>query len=938
MRVGKWSMSKKPTHTEGIAKNNMNPEYLEFVPLGGADEVGRSCYLIGDGERYIMLDCGTSPKGGNPPRLELVGEKRILGVLVSHSHLDHIGALPLLIKSMSNVRIYSTKLTKELSLISLKDAAKVSERRGESSINLSPEVEKNWKVQEYGEEFQLDEGITAKFIDAGHIPGSAQVLLNWKGLKLVYTGDVCMFKTNLSGQFQPWEKVDIVITESTYGNEFSKFGDKKNTILEEEALVREIGNVLRRKGRVLIPAFANGRAQELMFVIAKAIEEGKLPKVPCYSVGLLNTMLEAIGGEAAYLEKVEVVRKHFEPVGFPRIYAEPEQDKKFEAMKKTVKPSIIVSTPGMLTMGASANLAIKFFDEPKSAIFIVGYQDEDSPGRLLEQVEKGKKFAVGGSVLEVRCDVKKFEIRGHSRPEDIVGAVVKARPKLVILVHGAWEAQNKLKTSIKSSLPNSKVFVSTKRICLRFYPSTSRYELVPLPKPSEPEKTELFVVDGLLSKVPEELMKEKVRTVDDKLSEEEWIEAIVKAKFIASGVKIPIRSRFWISAGGYPKRVRAVVKGTQSDIVKATQGLFEETKILKAAARMEWLPFEGKVRFNEVASWLGRYLPKAKKVQIPKFDCFPLGEGINGLYKRTGRIYINPVVAYDEDLKRTVLYHEIVHHLMDTLRGDVEELAKKGFEGKAFVEGSAEYVAYKLGERIFIETEKIGDDGIYYPTSSSNPYTYGWYMFKCIDEIAGEEKAVEIMFKGSPKSLKRMFAWVKGTSKMLDRFLRATKIVDRLYLLGMPHMIEGKVRAALLYAPTANEGRLYVDNKAWVIKDLRERKSILYRLGRLFGVIKHPWVEARCIGEKEKEDFRYRIPPEHIRIIKVHRLYPVVQVSEGVGKVADEAKKAKRMQADKMVSPQKGLDGLKYCYKCGAKMQRTAKFCPVCGRKQPEGV
>jgi len=878
----------KSTKERARKKTTQSVHSLEFIPLGGADEVGRSCYLVGDGKKYVMLDCGESPKSGNPPNFDLLEGKKIIAVLISHSHRDHVGALPSLFKRVKALKVFSTELTKKLSNVILQDAIRVKKRKGKVPAPILPELEKNWRTRKYGEEFKLDEGITATFKDAGHIPGSAQILLNWGGIKIHYTGDVCGFKTRMSGEFKGLEKADVVISESTYGKEFSKPSGAATVISEENKLIEDAKRILQHKGRILIPCFANGRAQEIMYVIADAMERGTLPKVPCYSIGMLNSMLDIIGESNVYREKVAKIQKYFVPIRLSRApSAKPEEDEAFRTVKESKGPSIIVSTPGMLTIGASSNLAVKIFDESRSAIFIVGYQDEDSPGRQLEEVEKGRKFRIGGSELEIKCKVKKYEIRGHIHPKDLMEAITNAGPKFVFFVHGDLKSRNAMKQLALLRIKKCRVFSGPTHY--KFDVKTGKYQLIPLPWMSSP-KIESFVVDGWLEEVLEKelferekelvekfLVKEKTKLPEEEkaeLSKDLWNCKALRARFGAFDARI-VSPKIWMSVGGYPKKVRFVVEGEKEKISEAAT-ILQNPRIIKSATGIDWIIYDGKAKFNDVVEWLRRYEPKVKRAPSPIFDSFPLGEGLPGFYKPVGRIFVNPIVAYDENFQKTVLYHEIAHHVMDFVRHDLIELVKKyGFMGKAFVEGAAEYIAYKLGgDRIFIETEKIGDDGVYYPTSKLNPYVFGWYMYKTIDEVMGEKRCIEILLSKSPETLRRTFTEARIIRAPLILLLGRARKVGRLYLRGAIHGVESGVGAMLHYAAGIDEGRLFIGKRVWVVKNFEEDKSILYRLGKFFGIIREPWLKADCIREiaEKKEDFSYKVPPHELLRIEVGKL------------------------------------------------------------------
>jgi hypothetical protein len=249
----------------------------------------------------------------------------------------------------------------------------------------------------------------------------------------------------------------------------------------------------------------------------------------------------------------------------------------------------------------------------------------------------------------------------------------------------------------------------------------------------------------------------------------------------------------------------------------------------------------------------------------------------------------------------------------------------------AYVEGSAEYIASELGEKMFIEIERVGDNSIFYPEFEKNPYTYGWYIFKCIDAAMGPKKAVEMMLKGSLENFKSISARIAHVTKEMRRFFCVTHTIGRMYLIGMPQGAKKAGEAVMWYAPAINEGRIYM-NEVWAIKNLREKKSILYKLGRFFRLIKHPWVEAeyiRRVNEK-MEDFRYKVPMEIYGLIRISKLRAAGLSARGK-MVKGETSQPQTGTVEALQKSEKP----KYCYKCGAKMLRTAKFCPNCKRKQP---
>ncbi len=332
------------------------------------------------------------------------------------------------------------------------------------------------------------------------------------------------------------------------------------------------------------------------------------------------------------------------------------------------------------------------------------------------------------------------------------------------------------------------------------------------------------------------------------------------------------------------------MKGEEKAVREIALELMKDPKITPVDRRRVSgrIVYDGRARLEDLMKWLGEHGFKFKLTRYPILGTGELKEACLGLFKPPNRVFVNPLACNDPALEKTVLYHELTHYLMNAVRGDLSELSKKDFLGQAFVEGAAEYIASKLGDRIFIEAERVGDDGVYYPTSEDNPYVQGWYMYKTVERALGETGALKIMFDGSPNVLRREFNRVKRATDWLVQLVKKTRTAGRLYLQGIV-LKKTRPRLLLQYAPGINEGRLLINGEIWAVRDLREKRSLLYFLGRLFGIIRHPWLEVQCVEKvSEKEgDFAYKVPPMDLLEIRIHKAISTFPFQKQDRKTAD---------------------------------------------------
>ena len=395
---------------------------MKLVFHGAAKEVGRSCIEVKtQGERYF-LDAGIKfREGGFDYPDEINNVPDIDGLFISHAHLDHSGALPMFEHHSIICPIFCTRLTYELSKILLKDSYKIARIR-----NLHPaynrtdlkKVAKSVRFINYDREYKHRK-VKFTYRNAGHIPGSSMIELQLEGRKLLYTGDFKVKNTELmKGAFTDYKDIDILITETTYGNR--GLPDRENL---KERFLRQVKEVTDRGGSVLIPVFALGRSQEILILLAK-----QKYKCPVYYDGLCSKMGSKIieVSEDKYVggrKKLESAMKSFAT----HISSEKKRQ------KALAKPGIFVTTSGMLQGGPVMSYLKELWHDPKNAVYLTGFQCKRTNGRHL--AEEGFAY-IDGWRTYVKCKVERFDFSGHSDQEELKEFIRKVNPKRLIFNHG----------------------------------------------------------------------------------------------------------------------------------------------------------------------------------------------------------------------------------------------------------------------------------------------------------------------------------------------------------------------------------------------------------------------------------------------------------------------------------------------------------------------
>ncbi len=424
-------------------------EWVRTSFLGAARQVGRSCILLQTPESRIILDCGidVSQDGSEMyPFLDApeFNVSEIDAVVISHSHLDHTGLLPYLFKFGYKGPVYCTLPTRDIMSLLQLDMVKIQRSEGKEPIYTSEEVKDSVLHTipiDYDSVTDITPDVRLTFYNAGHMLGSSVVHLNiGNGLhNLVYTGDIKYSRTNLleSANTQ-FPRVETMIIESTYGG-------KDNTLDETEAdnyMIQVVKDTIARKGKILMPVLGSGRAQEVMIIIERLVREKKIPEVPVYIDGMLWDITAIHTAYPEFLNRnirQQIFHKDNNPFLSP-IFKKVGSAKERKQVIESDGPCLILATSGMLTGGPSVEYFKKLAENKNHCLVFSCYQPPGSMGHRVREGEREIHTKEGNKmqVLNVKMEVHKIEITGHSDRRQLMNYVKRCNPspRKVIVIHG----------------------------------------------------------------------------------------------------------------------------------------------------------------------------------------------------------------------------------------------------------------------------------------------------------------------------------------------------------------------------------------------------------------------------------------------------------------------------------------------------------------------
>ena len=428
----------------------------------GADQcVTGSCHCLEVNGKKILIDCGLQQGRDEIDNASLpFAPGSIDYVLITHAHIDHSGRVPMLIKQGFNGRIVTTRLTAELLTIMLADSAHIqesdaayqnhkNERAGRPAVEPLYTVEDAMRLNqfldtcEYGRTIELCEGVRATFIDAGHLLGSASIRLELtEGAEkrtIVFSGDIGNVDQPIIRDPQFFTDADYVVMESTYG-------DRNHTEVWSytDELAQIIDETLAKGGNVVIPSFAVGRTQELLYFIREIKDKGLVKSVKDFPVYVDSPLAKAAttifcGDLRGYLddEARELVKDGTAMFSFPGLHLTETTDES-KLLNTDTTPKVIISASGMCDAGRIRHHLKYNLWKPNCAVVFVGFQSPGTLGRtLLDGIDKVKMF---GEDVAVRARIVNFQgLSSHADHDHLLGWIGRfkdSRVQHVFVVHG----------------------------------------------------------------------------------------------------------------------------------------------------------------------------------------------------------------------------------------------------------------------------------------------------------------------------------------------------------------------------------------------------------------------------------------------------------------------------------------------------------------------
>lgn len=448
---------------------------------GAAREVTGSKHLLTINGKNILLDCGIfqghRDKSAAKNKDLMFESKTVDYVILSHAHMDHSGLLPLLVKKGFGGPIITTSATRELCTFMLQDSAIIQENDVAWLLKHKKEVVEPLYTTEdviptlnqmltvpYNMGYQICEGVRVTFLDAGHILGSSITVLDiiedGVEYRLTFTGDLGRKGLPILRDPQLVDSTDILITESTYGNRFHKFIDDVDVYLEEV-----LNKAIKRGGKIIIPAFALERTQEVVYYLHLLIKQGRIPQIPIFVDSPLATdVTDVFRAHPECFDKEvydEFCSDNSNPFGFGMLkYTRSVEESK--SLNHKHGPFVIVSASGMCEFGRVVHHLKNNITDPNNLVLIVGFQAENTLGRKL--VDGDKAVRIHGEIFPVKAEIVVVDaFSGHADRSDLMTFVSNIKDlKKAFIVHGEETQAETFSKILSETHPEVESFVPSR--------------------------------------------------------------------------------------------------------------------------------------------------------------------------------------------------------------------------------------------------------------------------------------------------------------------------------------------------------------------------------------------------------------------------------------------------------------------------------------------
>lgn len=429
---------------------------MKITCAGGAGSIGASCILLETASSTVVIDCGVRPgeRKSPLPDLSVLTGKNPSCIILTHAHTDHSGALPVLVEYFPHVPILATPPTIDLTGILFRDSIKIMNRpEYEADMPLYNDAQvkrvmENFLPVQFNESRVID-NLTISFFQAGHILGAAMIHIASPEGNILVSGDYSIGAQRTVGTANKVSlPVDLLISESTYGE---RLHEDRSTA--ETRLIEQIRVIIEREGKILVPCFAIGRAQEILLILKKAMRDGRLNRVPVYADGMVRAVCNVYSDYESYVTRALAHEIRSDRHPFWGEWINPVETDSQRLAILQGPPCIIVASSGMLNGGASLFYATKLLENEGDAVLITGYQDEESPGRLLldlaAEEPDNRKITLCGEQIAVKASIQIFGLSAHADRMEMAGFIDSHRPHTVLLVHGCTDARESLRKSLR---------------------------------------------------------------------------------------------------------------------------------------------------------------------------------------------------------------------------------------------------------------------------------------------------------------------------------------------------------------------------------------------------------------------------------------------------------------------------------------------------------
>ena len=451
---------------------------MKFLNLTRRTEIGANSYYLEIGGHRVVLDCGMHPKNTGEdalPYLKAIAGRDIEAILISHAHQDHIGTLPLIMRRFPSARVFMTEATAEVGSVLLHNSVNVMTRQreevGEASYPLfthreTDRASERWRRCPLRQRISIAgerapqrerEALAFEFFEAGHVLGSAGILVRAEGKTVFYTGDVNFDdQTIMQAAVFTEEKIDVLIMECTRGDHAKPGGWTRAG--EERRFAEALESAFERGACVLIPVFALGKTQEILAMLYKFRRHRLLPEFPIY-IGGLSSKFTDIYDRRAHTTRRQLPRLQLMREAAPFIL----NDETVRDALLRARRAYVLSSGMMIPNTLSNVLARRLIENPQHSIFFVGYANPESPAGLLREAGKGGEVALDPDKppQRVRCNIEQFQFSAHATREGLIEYASKISPHKIVLVHGDPPAVEWMRATLAAELPTTDVIIPT---------------------------------------------------------------------------------------------------------------------------------------------------------------------------------------------------------------------------------------------------------------------------------------------------------------------------------------------------------------------------------------------------------------------------------------------------------------------------------------------